>query len=87
MPSCLGQQRGQQMQRVDLRIAAVGGQLLGALHGLLGLDRQFVEAKCHGGFAVSLRMLPRRDTRELGRKSTANPSPRALSPESSVDLR
>ena len=35
------------MQRLDLRIAALGGQLLRALHRLLGFDRQFVETKCH----------------------------------------
>ena len=36
-----------QMQRIDLRIAAIGGQLLGAADGLLGFDRQFFEPKCH----------------------------------------
>ena len=42
-----GQQRGQQVQRVDLRMAAIGGQFLRPCHGLLGLEGQFVEAKCH----------------------------------------
>ena len=32
-----GQQRGQQVQRIDLRIAAIGRQRLRAGHGLLGL--------------------------------------------------
>src|SRR6185295_3527321 len=43
----LGDQGRQQMQRVDLWIAAVGSQLLRALHRVLGLDRELVEAKCH----------------------------------------
>ena len=41
------QQRGQQVQRVDLRMAAIGGQFLCPRHGLLGLQGQFVETKCH----------------------------------------
>ena len=42
-----GQQRRQQVQRVDLRMAAVGRQFLRPRHRLLGLQGQFVEAKCH----------------------------------------
>ena len=52
----LGQHGGQQVQRLDLRIAAVGRQRLRRGHGLLGLDRQFVETKCHD---VSGTPLPR----------------------------
>ena len=47
MPSFSAKQRGQQVQRVDLRVAAIGGEFLGASHGLLGLQGQFVETKCH----------------------------------------
>ena len=47
MPSFSASSAGQQVQRVDLGMAAVGGQFLGPRHGLLGLERQFVEAKCH----------------------------------------
>ena len=42
-----GQERRQQVQRIDLGMAPIGGQLLGACHGLLGLEGQFVESKCH----------------------------------------
>ena len=35
------------MQRLDLRIPSLGGQLLRAAHGLLGFDRQFVETEGH----------------------------------------
>ena len=41
------QERGQQMDRLDLRIPRLGGQLLRAGHGFLGFDRQFVESKWH----------------------------------------
>ena len=41
------QQRRQQVQRVDLRIAAIGRQFLRPCHRLLGLQGQFVESKCH----------------------------------------
>ena len=44
---CFGEQPGKQVQRVNLRIASVGGKVLRRLHGLLGLDGQFVESKCH----------------------------------------
>ena len=44
----LGQQRGQQMHRLDLRIPSLGRQLLRAGHRFLGLDRQFVETEWHG---------------------------------------
>ena len=43
----LGQQRGEQVQRLDLRIAMIGGQFLGALDGFLGFDGEFVESKSH----------------------------------------
>jgi hypothetical protein len=49
-----GQERRQQVQRVDLRMPAVGRQLLGASHRLLGLERLFVESKCHGCFSPVL---------------------------------
>src|SRR5580704_14172678 len=43
----LRDQRGKQVQRLDLRISAVGSELLGSLHGLLGFDREFVESYGH----------------------------------------
>ena len=43
----LAQQGRQQVQRLDLRIARFGGERLRRGHRLLGLDRQFVEAKSH----------------------------------------
>ncbi len=42
-----GHQRGQQVDRFDLRVAAIGGQFLRALDGLLGFDREFVEPDGH----------------------------------------
>ena len=47
MPSSSAKQRGQQVQRLDLRIAMLGGQFLRALDGFLGFDGEFVESKCH----------------------------------------
>ena len=41
----LVQQRRQQVQRLDLRIPRLGRQLLRALHGFLGFDREFVETE------------------------------------------
>ncbi len=41
------QKGGQEMHRLDLRIASLRGQLLRAGHGLLGLDREFVETEGH----------------------------------------
>ncbi len=38
-PSLSASSAGQQVQRVDLRIAALGRQLLRALDGFLGFDR------------------------------------------------
>ncbi len=66
----LVQQRGQQVQRLDLRIASVGGELLRALHGLLGFDRQFVESKCHelmSGVRVSNQWLIKTGNRRAAR--------------------
>ena len=44
----LRDERVQEMHRGHLRIATIGGELHGGLHGLLGLDREFVESKWHG---------------------------------------
>ena len=64
----LGQQRGEQMQRFDLRIAVIGGHFLGALDGFLGFDGEFIESKGHrtgfrgqgSGFSNSRRQTCRR---------------------------
>ena len=45
----LGEHGRQEVQRVDLRMPAVGRQRLRSGNGLLGLDGQFVETKCHNG--------------------------------------
>ncbi len=46
----LCQERGEQMKRINLRIASIGRDLLRSLDGLLGFDREFVESKCHMRF-------------------------------------
>ena len=46
-PSLSASRPASRCSGIDLRIAAIGGQLLCPLDGLLGFDRQFVEAKCH----------------------------------------
>ena len=56
----LGRERGQQVERIDLGIAPIGRQLLRTLDGLLGLDREFVEAKGHGEHRSSCRKSMRR---------------------------
>src|SRR6185295_12560845 len=45
----VGQNRGQEMQRVHFRISPLPRQRLGVLQGFLGLERQFVHAKGHSG--------------------------------------
>src|SRR5690349_18940113 len=50
-------QRGQQMQRIDLRVTAIGCQFLSPLDGLLGFDSQLVESKRHD-WVCSLRKIP-----------------------------
>ena len=47
-----GQQPGQKVQGIDLRIAPIGRQVLGALNGFLGFDGEFVEAESHGGISL-----------------------------------
>ena len=49
----LVQKRREQVQRIDLRIPRPGRKFMRPLHGLLGLDRQFVESEWHGGGLVS----------------------------------
>ena len=46
-PLPLGKQGPQEMHRCHLRIAVTGRLLHRSLHGLLGLDREFVESKRH----------------------------------------
>ena len=47
----LAEQRRQQVQRIDLRMALVGRQRLRAGECLLGLDRKFIETESHDGFS------------------------------------
>ena len=48
IPSVSPSKAASRCSGIDLRIAALGGQLLRRRNRLLGLDRQFVESKCHG---------------------------------------
>ena len=47
MPSLVLNQRRQQMQRHQLRIAVLGGEFVRALDGFLRFDCEFVPTDCH----------------------------------------
>ena len=47
-PLGVGQQRGQQVQGLQLRMFAIDRQSLSGLDRLLGLDGELVESECHG---------------------------------------
>ncbi len=68
----LAQQGPQQVQGLDLRMAPLGGQRLRSRHGLLALDRQFVESEGHND--VPVRLL-RSGDRLLVRSKAAGPGP------------
>src|SRR4051812_2367279 len=41
------QERREQVHGLNLRVSSLARELLRALNGLLGFDRQFVESECH----------------------------------------
>ena len=51
------EQRGQQMQRLEFRIAVLGGELVGPLDGFLRFDGEFIPTDRHGSSLLSFVIL------------------------------